>query len=154
MRTIGSVEILLEDETDTERLGRALADVLPHRALIFLSGPLGAGKTTLIRALLRSIGHNGPVKSPTYSLVEPYEVEGQHIFHLDLYRLANPDELEFVGLRDYLEDALCLIEWPERGVGMLPQADLEVVMEYENSMRRVYLNAGTSKGMSILNHLD
>ncbi|WP_455379739.1 tRNA (adenosine(37)-N6)-threonylcarbamoyltransferase complex ATPase subunit type 1 TsaE, partial [Acidihalobacter prosperus] len=69
MRTIGSVEILLEDETDTERLGRALADVLPHRALIFLSGPLGAGKTTLIRALLRSIGHNGPVKSPTYSLV-------------------------------------------------------------------------------------
>ncbi|WP_455380888.1 tRNA (adenosine(37)-N6)-threonylcarbamoyltransferase complex ATPase subunit type 1 TsaE, partial [Acidihalobacter prosperus] len=64
------------------------------------------------------------------------------------------DELEFVGLRDYLEDALCLIEWPERGVGMLPQADLEVVMEYENSMRRVYLNAGTSKGMSILNHLD
>lgn len=149
-----SVEKLLEDEAATVDLGGMLANALPDKALIFLRGSLGVGKTTLVRALLRAIGHEGPVKSPTYTLVEPYEIEGQRIFHLDLYRLESPYDLEFIGLRDLLDDALCLVEWPERGIGMLPQADLEVVIEYENTMRRVHLNAGTYQGMNILNHLD
>ncbi len=117
----------LADPAATEALGERLAAVLPPAALVHLQGPLGAGKTCLVRGLLRALGHQGAVRSPTYTLVEPYEVAGLRLLHLDLYRLAHPEELEFLGLRDWLgEPHVLLVEWPERGAGVLPAADLEI----------------------------
>lgn len=120
-------EIELTDASATEALGSALADVLPSGGVVFLHGQLGAGKTTLVRGLLRAFGYTGFVRSPTYALVESYEVEGRSIHHFDLYRLSDPEELEFIGLRDYLDaEAVSLIEWPERGKGLLPEPDLSI----------------------------
>ncbi len=119
----------LADAAATERFGACLAEsCAPEDALtMHLRGELGAGKTTLTRGLLRRWGHRGAVKSPTYTIVEPYELGGRRVFHFDLYRLGDPEELEYLGFRDYLEEkAVCLIEWPERGAGALPEPDLEV----------------------------
>jgi tRNA threonylcarbamoyladenosine biosynthesis protein TsaE len=95
--------------------------------LVFLDGDLGAGKTTLVRGLLRGLGHTGPVRSPTYTLVESFELPSAHVHHLDLYRLADAEELEYLGIRDLLDgDSLVLVEWPERGAGILPAPELSV----------------------------
>lgn len=145
----------LSDEAATQRLGSALARALPHSALVFLRGDLGAGKTTLARALLRALGHEGAVKSPTYTLVEPYEIGDRRVFHFDLYRLADPEELEAIGLRDYLDgDALCLIEWPERGTGMLPSADLEIALRAAGAGRRARLWANSERGETAVAAID
>lgn len=120
----------LPDPAATEALGARLAGVLPPAAMVYLQGPLGAGKTCLVRGLLRALGHQGAVRSPTYTLVEPYEASGLRLLHLDLYRLADAEELEFLGLRDWLGDPhLLLVEWPERGAGVLPSADLEIRLD-------------------------
>ncbi len=141
-------------------LGESVGEACAGGAVIFLQGQLGAGKTTLTRGILRSVGHSGAVKSPTYTLVEPYEYE-QPVYHFDLYRLGEPEELEYMGIRDYFSMGnLCVIEWPERGVGFLPLADLEVtiaVIEDDSRKgetgRALKLEAQTSRGESILARL-
>jgi len=117
----------LRSAEETEQFGAALWRVLPVKCLVFLHGDLGAGKTTLVRGFLKAAGHFGAVKSPTYTLVEEYQIDNRKIYHFDLYRLADPEELEWIGIRDYLdEDAVCIIEWPEMGAGMLPSADVSI----------------------------
>jgi len=138
----------LDSEAATINLGRLLAPALDAAGVIFLSGGLGAGKTTLCRGLLRGLGYDGAVKSPTFTLVEPYELQRGSVYHFDLYRLAHPDELDYLGAEDYFAaEALCLIEWPERGAGFLPTPDLELTLTVtSDASRQVQLRAQTLKG--------
>jgi tRNA threonylcarbamoyladenosine biosynthesis protein TsaE len=135
-----ALAISLPGEAATVALAQRLAPALLDGGVVFLRGELGAGKTTFARALLRALGVGEPVKSPTYSLLERYTVNGRDAFHLDLYRIADAGELEWLGL-DELDapDALVLVEWPQRGAGALPAPDLEVALEHEGTGRRVCL---------------
>jgi len=143
-------ESTLTDAAATAAYGARLAGCCEAGLLVFLQGELGAGKTTLVRGLLRALGYAGPVKSPTYTLVESYRLRGLAVHHLDLYRLGDAEELEWLGIRELLAgDALCLIEWPERGAGVLPQADLLLLLDYQGQGRRVHLEALTSRGVEV-----
>lgn len=133
--------------------------------LIFLEGDLGAGKTTFSRGLMRGFGHQGAVKSPTYTLVETYDVLASHkdgvqtapltVCHFDLYRLGDPEELEFMGIRDYLEGAhLCLMEWADKGLGLLPAADLVLSIADIEGGRQLIWQAGTEKGQAWCEQLN
>jgi len=147
-------EVYLDNETATVAFGRALGDAVHTGAVIFLLGDLGAGKTTLSRGVLRAFGHSGAVKSPTYTLVEPYQFAGGDVNHFDLYRLGDPEELEYMGIRDYFcSRSLCLVEWPERGAGYLPRADLQVTVSAVPPGRRVVVEALTERGEGILARL-
>ena len=145
----------LSDDAATERLGGLVHEVVApssNRWVVFLRGELGAGKTTLVRGLMRGFGYNGAVKSPTFTLVEPYESDEYHVYHFDLYRLADPEELEFVGLEDYLaadltSTTLVLIEWPERGGASLPCPDIEIDLEVTGPARRARLTGRSVKGV-------
>jgi tRNA threonylcarbamoyladenosine biosynthesis protein TsaE len=118
------------------------AALRPYHGIVYLRGDLGTGKTTLVRGLLRGLGYQGAVRSPTYTLIEPYDEVDPPVVHLDLYRLSDPEELEYLGLRDLLDrPGLILVEWPERGAGALPNAHLELLMEHAGDRRRVGLNA-------------
>jgi len=149
---MNTLELSLADSGATEALGAALAQCAGGNGLLlFLHGELGAGKTTLVRGYLHHRGHSGAVKSPTYTLVEPYEFDLQRVYHFDLYRLGDPEELEFLGIRDYLAaDAQCLVEWPERGQGGLPVADLELTLDYRPAGRLARLQAATPRGLAVL----
>lgn len=124
-----TTNLTLPDPQATAALGRALALTRPATAVVHLAGDLGAGKSTLARELLRALGVEGPIRSPTYTLVERYTVSGGEAWHLDLYRIGDPGELEFLGL-DPREAVLWLIEWPERGAGTLPPPDLVVNLDH------------------------
>ncbi|QSX40256.1 tRNA (adenosine(37)-N6)-threonylcarbamoyltransferase complex ATPase subunit type 1 TsaE [Shewanella cyperi] len=146
--------IYLASEEDTIALGRRLAAALKPPLVLYLSGELGAGKTTFSRGLIQSLGHQGAVKSPTYTLVEPYELPGVEVYHFDLYRLADPEELEFMGIRDYFTpNSLCIVEWPERGQGLLPAADIQLQLKYANSGRELILTSATAAGDALIDSL-
>ncbi|RZZ84329.1 tRNA (adenosine(37)-N6)-threonylcarbamoyltransferase complex ATPase subunit type 1 TsaE [Pseudoxanthomonas winnipegensis] len=138
---------------DTARLGSALAFTRPPQAAVHLHGDLGAGKSTLARALLRGLGVTGSVRSPTYTLIERYPIDGGEAWHLDLYRLGDAGELDFLGL-DEAVATLWLIEWPEKGRGGLPRADLEIFLEISGQGRDARLVAGTETGQAWLARLS
>jgi len=134
------LSFFLENDTETVGLGLALSELLPRPFTIYMYGDLGAGKTTFVRGLLQGLGHTGAVKSPTYTLVEPYELNGHSVYHFDLYRLADPEELEFIGIREYQdEDSLLIFEWPDKGDGMIPKADLVIELTYQDLGRKAEL---------------
>lgn len=135
-------ELALRSAEDTTALGAAIADLVSGRpgGVIYLQGPLGAGKTTVARGLLRALGIRDAIRSPTYTLLEPYELPGGTLVHLDLYRLAGERELEPLGLRDYPpERCWWVIEWPERAAAVLPRADLVVSLAHDEGARRASL---------------
>lgn len=139
---------------DMEVLGAAMAGGLRAGLVIFFHGDLGSGKTTLIRGILRGLGHRGAVKSPTYTLVESYQLADREIFHFDLYRLNAAEELEFLGIRDYLQgQGICLVEWAERGAGHLPAPDVDVFIERAEDRRTVQLHSHTEQGSALLDGL-
>ncbi|WP_237068481.1 tRNA (adenosine(37)-N6)-threonylcarbamoyltransferase complex ATPase subunit type 1 TsaE [Microbulbifer guangxiensis] len=146
----------LSDETATVAAGMAvgracLASGLSAGITLYLFGELGAGKTTFSRGVLRAFGHEGAVKSPTYTLVEPYDMGEWRVYHFDLYRLGDPEELEFMGVRDYFAPgSLSLVEWPQRGHGILPEPDLEVALEVAGAGRRLRMTAHSPRGERVL----
>ena len=151
-----SIQRNIADTQAMETLGAQLAGCAGEQGLVVhLSGDLGVGKTTLVRGMLRGLGHKGPVRSPTYTLVEPYEIGPRQVYHLDLYRLGDAEELEWIGIRDLLDaDSLALIEWPERGAGVLPPADLEVQIEYRGEGRQLALVGKSDAGDRVIRQLD
>ena len=136
------MRVRLDGEAAQIAFGRRVARHLHPPFVIYLEGDLGTGKTTLARGVLLELGHRGPVRSPTYTLLEPYELPAMRLYHLDLYRLGDPDEVEFLGLRDLLDgDSLLLVEWPERGRGALPPANLRIRIAHAGAGRTLELIA-------------
>lgn len=152
------VTYFLPDETATVAIGNQLADIVKHNLqqglVAFLNGDLGAGKTTLSRGFVQGMGHKGKVKSPTYTLVEPYDLGEWRVFHFDLYRLADPEELEYMGIRDYFDSrSCCLIEWPEKGLGLLAKADIVIEMSYCDDQRNIEIIAESALGEALIKQL-
>lgn len=146
--------IELADESAQVAFGQRLGQACNGEGLIFLQGTLGMGKTTLTRGILQAYGHKGAVKSPTYTLVEPYQLDTAQIYHFDLYRLADPEELEYIGIRDYFSSpALSVIEWPDKGAGILPESDMELTLTKKDDGRQALLVANTQRGAAILSKL-
>ncbi len=148
------VTLAAASEADQVALGSRLAGCLSWPFVVFLEGDLGTGKTTLVRGILRGLGHQGNVKSPTYTLIEPYALGAGTGYHLDLYRVGDPGELEYLGLRDLLaESSLLLVEWPERGAGELPIPDLAIHIRYAPQGRELELRAHSAAGEAALRGL-
>lgn len=152
----GPHTLAIPDAAAMEALGAAMAGAAADLGgvRVYLRGELGTGKTTLVRGFLRAAGHQGAVRSPTYTLIEPYELSWGELYHLDLYRLAAPEELEYLGLRDLAQPgSSLLVEWPQQGEGALPPPDLEVALDYAGSARRAALQACTPRGEQLLRGL-
>lgn len=146
--------IHLADEEATLTAGRVLGQLLDGHGLVTLQGNLGGGKTTLSRGLIQGLGYQGAVKSPTYTLVEPYEIGALRVQHYDLYRMSDPEELEYLGMRDFLaDDTLTLVEWPERAGTRLPAADLALSLELQGTGRRLAWQGQTARGRQLAEQL-
>jgi tRNA threonylcarbamoyladenosine biosynthesis protein TsaE len=161
MRESNTAFLSIATADDMCELGRRLGSAIDRAKgplVVTLRGELGAGKTTLVRGMLRAMAIEGAIRSPTYTLVEPYECGGRTLYHLDLYRVTDPSDVEHLGIRDFMErDALLLVEWPENGGSALPRADLSVQISYVgagDAAREVALVAATPSGISVLTHLD
>ena len=143
--------IPLKGETETTAIGAKVASYLKGGEVIYLKGELGTGKTTLVRGALNKLGFVGNVKSPTYTIVEPYSIDNHVVYHFDLYRLNDPEELESLGIRDYCDgQSICFFEWPEKGENLTPNADINLLLSYTKEGRNVELTATTEIGKSIL----
>lgn len=150
------IELRVATVKDMEALGASLAQRIATVRLIYLYGALGTGKTTLVRAILRALGYRGKVKSPTFTLVEPYSIDGRNVYHFDLYRLKHAEELEFIGLRDYVKNNnLCLVEWAERGAATLPPPDVDIRISIvkDDDQRIVHLKSRNNRGAELLSGL-
>lgn len=162
-----TTKLHLKGDEDTRALGERLARVLADSStqadcVVYLKGPLGAGKSTLARGLIKALGHSGAVPSPTYSIAESYLLPRFEVLHLDLYRLADPEEVEYLGVLDSAANSneaekaptrLILVEWPERGIGAIPPADLVISLSYADQRRRAELRGNTSIGIELLNKI-
>ena len=154
--------LVVQSEDETKNIAIKVAMILRQKGLggltIYLNGDLGAGKTTFTRHLIQALGHKGSVKSPTYTLVEPYEIDTIKVFHFDLYRLADAEELEFMGIRDYFNsDSMCLIEWAEKGWGLLAKPDIELDIKIDNTHadnREFEFVASSEAGKRIISALN
>ena len=147
--------IELADESALLAFAAQLAAHLQPGITVFLRGDLGAGKTTLCRGILNALGHRGNVKSPTYTLVEPYDLGERQVYHFDLYRLAEPSELEYMGCRDYFDEcSICLVEWPEQGAGVLPAPDLELELRVKGRGRCLLASAHSDRGRVVVSGLQ
>ncbi|NMG45520.1 tRNA (adenosine(37)-N6)-threonylcarbamoyltransferase complex ATPase subunit type 1 TsaE [Aromatoleum toluvorans] len=145
----------LDDERDTELAGAALAAALRAGLVIYLRGDLGAGKTTLVRGALRALGHAGKVKSPTYTLIEPYLVSRLHLYHFDFYRFAVPEEYLEAGLDEYFDgNGVCLVEWPDKAAPYIAAPDVEICLTVSGSGRRLEALALTEAGRTCTRKLD
>ncbi len=150
------IELELPDVESSVRLGKAVAASLPAEAggwMLLLRGELGAGKSTVARSILSALGHSGPVPSPTYTLVEPYDLPGLKVYHIDLYRISDAVELQYLGF-DELDSGLRLVEWPERVPALRDAADLDVSLHYAGSARRVEIRALSGRAAAVLRSLE
>jgi tRNA threonylcarbamoyladenosine biosynthesis protein TsaE len=148
------IDINLPDAAATATLGKALAEGVAPGRVLYLRGDLGAGKTTLVRGMLRALGYAGRVKSPTYTLVEPYELSSLHFYHFDFYRLKDRSEWRSSGFRDYFNPhAFCVVEWPEKAGELLSPPDVELVLQFSGEGRKAELAARTPAGASWLSSL-
>ena len=143
--------IHIADEAAMIDFGERLASVCAHARLVFLQGELGAGKSTMVRGFMKGCGYHGRVKSPTFTLVEPYELGDKTVYHMDLYRLSDPEELEFIGIRDMLgKNSVCLVEWPDKAGGMLGKPDITIKINYLESGRDVELIGLNSDSVELI----
>jgi tRNA threonylcarbamoyladenosine biosynthesis protein TsaE len=144
----------LPEEPDTLAFGAELARHLQPGMVVYLSGELGAGKTTLARGILRGLGYAGRVKSPSYTLVEPYKLSRLYLYHFDFYRFASPQELGEAGFKEHFNpDSVCLVEWPENAAGLLPAADIRSTMKVAGSGRELEIDADTETGRRCVEQL-
>ena len=149
-----TLSLYLTDESATQALGARLAAIVQPGLIVYLRGDLGAGKTTLVRALLHALGYSGKVKSPTYTLVELYNVSNLCLYHFDFYRFSAPDEWIEAGFRDYFGgQTACFVEWPDQAGGLLPPPDLELTLVVQGAGRQVEIRASSHKGSQCLNVL-
>jgi tRNA threonylcarbamoyladenosine biosynthesis protein TsaE len=149
-----SLSLPLPDESATAGLGQCLATALRPGLMVHLSGDLGSGKTSLVRAVLRALGYTGKVKSPTYTLVEPYAISNLNFYHFDLYRIKEPEEWQDAGFRDLMGgEAVCLVEWPEKAQELLPPPDVLIGLEFQGDGRLARITACTEKGRRCIKEL-
>lgn len=145
----------LPDEEATFAMGRRLAKACHNATIIYLYGDIGTGKSSFCRAFIQALGYSGKVKSPTYTLVEPYVMNPLTVYHFDLYRLSHPVELECIGIRDYfIQNALCLVEWARNGLGVLPAADIALTLRFHQHGRIAQMQSLSTYGSQLIEYIQ